>query len=116
MAARLKMFEESGAGLNRISITSPVFFAKKDCNRLCNALYGFQDYGILQCLIDTFFDVQYEKPSQVLIDPKIPLSDYEQILLIYLWMNVTWNNDIVGLMFGIRCRKQLRPTSIDGYL
>ena len=49
--------------------------------------------------------MQYEKPSQVLIDPKNPLSDFEQILLTYLWMNVTWNNDIVGLMFGIRCRR-----------
>lgn len=105
MTHDLELFEKSGAGLNRISITSREFLAKKECKRLCNTLYGFEDFDLLLCLIEAFFDIQYKQPTQLLIDPHNPLSECEQVLLTLLWSNVTWNNDIVGLMFGIRSRK-----------
>jgi hypothetical protein len=105
MTHRLEQFEASGAGLNRISITSREFLAKTECKRLCNTLYGFEDFELLLCLIEAFFDVQYKQPTQLLIDSHNPLSECEQVLLTLLWSNVSWNNDVVGLMFGIKSRK-----------
>ena len=105
MASPLELFEKSGAGLNRISITSRDFLSKKECRRLCNELYGFNDFDFLLCLIEAFFDISYEKPTQVVVDTKHPLSKVEQVLLTLLWCNKRWNDDIVGLLFGIKCRQ-----------
>ena len=105
MVSQLKLFEASGAGLNRISITSRDYLARKECRRLCNQLYGFTDFEYLICLIEAFFDIEYIKPTKLEVDTRNPLSKVEQVLLTLVWCNTRWNDDVIGLLFGIKCRQ-----------
>ena len=111
----LSAFESKGAGLNRISLTSIEYLARKECRRLCNSLYGFEDFEFLVGMIEAMFDIKYEKPTRLSIERGKALSDVEQVLLTLAWCNTQWNDDIIGLMFGV-CSRQTVEVYVNKWL
>jgi hypothetical protein len=96
-------------GLNRISIARKKIY--KENKKLCNSLFGCNDFEFLIDFIEAMFDIKYVEP----IDASVKrggknaegrgLSEVEQVLLTILWTNTFWNYDVIGMIFGVKSNR-----------
>ena len=105
--------EFNTAGLTRLSMSNPKYFAKN--KRACKDLYGFFDFDFLTHLIQDLLEVEYKVATTTTIKTNLGLTQFEQVLLTMLYTNTHHNYDTIGSVFGVECRQTV-GTYIDKWM